>query len=182
MSQYLEDLKSKSARIIIADVYDNAARAVMCEAFRLGMTGRQGYVWFLPLWLSPHWYDTDHFNKANSENIVCTTSQMIEVRDIGNLRFCEQFNKIYFNFQAINGHLALTHAYFATDDAPMQEHINVGDWRKNYEKRCQQVPISQSNYAGYAYDAVWTYAYALDKLFQENQSYVADLHSEVATK
>lgn len=39
--QYLEDLKQKRARIIISDVYDQVARQVMCEAYRLEMTAVQ---------------------------------------------------------------------------------------------------------------------------------------------
>ncbi|XP_059485869.1 receptor-type guanylate cyclase gcy-19-like isoform X2 [Neocloeon triangulifer] len=161
MSQYLEDLKSKSARIIIADVYDDAARTVMCEAYRQKMTSKQGYVWFLPLWLQSRWYDTDHFNKRKNETIQCTTAQMIE---------------------AINGHLALTHAYYAPDSDAMQEGMSVGDWKNKYEQKCKSKKVEMSNYGGYAYDAVWTYAYALDKLFHENQSYAADLHTALATK
>ncbi|CAG2064110.1 unnamed protein product, partial [Timema podura] len=68
MTQYLEELKGKNARIIIADMYDPAARAVMCEAFHLEMTADKGYVWFLPLWLSPNWYDTDFYNQKTASN------------------------------------------------------------------------------------------------------------------
>ncbi|CAB3366072.1 Hypothetical predicted protein [Cloeon dipterum] len=161
MSQYLDDLRSKSARIIIADVYDDAARTMMCEAYRQKMTSKQGYVWFLPLWLQTRWYDTDHYNKVKHEKIECTTQQMIE---------------------AINGHFALTHAYFAGDKDIMQEGITVGEWRKDYENRCNKHKIEPSNYGGYSNDAVWAYAYALDKLFQENQSYVADLHTDEASR
>lgn len=41
ISQYLQDLKQKKAKIIIADVYDQVARQVMCEAYRLEMTAVQ---------------------------------------------------------------------------------------------------------------------------------------------
>lgn len=46
----------------------------------------------------------------------------------------------------------------------------VGAWRSNYTKECTEPHCTQSNYAGYAYDAVWTYAYALVKL----QNYSSD--------
>jgi hypothetical protein len=84
--------------------------------------------------------------------------------------------------QAINGHLALTHAYYAPDTDIMQEEITVGEWKVQYKKKCDKARVNPSNYGGYAYDAVWTYAYALDKLFQENQSYISNLHSEAATE
>ncbi|EAU75961.1 AGAP009158-PA [Anopheles gambiae str. PEST] len=38
--QYLLDLKSKSAKIIIADVDDKVARVIMCEAYKLETTAR----------------------------------------------------------------------------------------------------------------------------------------------
>ncbi|XP_043673459.1 uncharacterized protein LOC122631609 isoform X2 [Vespula pensylvanica] len=155
ITKSLQDLKQKRARIIIADVYDQVARQVMCEAYKLEMTAVQGYVWFLPLWLRTQWYDTDQYN-AQGEQVPCSTIEMTK---------------------AINGHLGLSHAYFASDDDIMQEGITVRQWRDRYESFCylrNQVP---SNYAGYAYDAMWTYAYAMDALLKENQSYVFQLHS-----
>lgn len=35
-----------------------------------------------------------------------------------------------------------------------------------------------SNYAGYAYDAVWVYALALHNLLKENASHIATLHQD----
>lgn len=80
--------------------------------------------------------------------------------------------------KAINGHLGLSHAYFARDDDTMQEGITVHEWRERYENACRAQNQQPSNYAGYAYDAMWTYAYAIDRLIHENQSYVFDLHSD----
>lgn len=79
--QSLEDLKSKTARIIIADVVDQVARIVMCEAYKLQMTSREGYVWFLPVWLNTTWYDTDSYNKNRKDIVNCTTAEMIKVRE-----------------------------------------------------------------------------------------------------
>ena len=39
--QYLKDLKEQNARIIIADMYQAAARAIMCEAYHQNMTARE---------------------------------------------------------------------------------------------------------------------------------------------
>mgnify|MGYP005983491405 CR=1 FL=1 len=77
--QYLEELKRKSARIIVLDVFDYIARTVFCEAYHLKMTSAEGYVWFLPNWLNDTWYDTDYFNKYKNETINCTTKEMIKV-------------------------------------------------------------------------------------------------------
>lgn len=118
----------------------------------------KGYVWFLPLWLQQQWYNTDYYNQIG-EKVACTTSEMME---------------------AINGHFGLSHAYFARDDSIMQEGITVREWRERYENTCRMhnPPLQPSNYAGYAYDAMWTYAYAMDRLIHENESYVFDLHSD----
>lgn len=47
----------------------------MCAAYKLQMTAKQGYVWFLPHWLNDGWYVTDKLN----ENVNCTTREMLEV-------------------------------------------------------------------------------------------------------
>ncbi|XP_046995878.1 uncharacterized protein LOC124607652 [Schistocerca americana] len=159
MAKYLLEFKSKNVRIIIGDVYDHAARSLMCEAYRQEMTAKQGYVWFLPLWLDPDWYDTERHPK---ENLTCTKEQMV---------------------QAINGHLALSHAYFAPNDSIMQENKTVGQWMEQYKNACNTTNGERmSNYGGYAYDAVWTYALALDKLWKENQSHFSNIHNDSTTR
>lgn len=115
----------------------------------------KGYVWFLPLWLPTRWYDTDYYN-TKGEKTLCTTEQMLK---------------------AINGHLGISHANFAPDDDIMQEGITVREWRNRYERVCARQNEHVSNYAGYTYDAMWTYAFAMDRLLKENESYVFDLHS-----
>nr|XP_023022017.1 receptor-type guanylate cyclase gcy-18-like [Leptinotarsa decemlineata] len=155
MKYYLADLKNRRARIIIADVIENVARTVMCEAYKQEMTAKEGYVWFLPIWLDPNWYDTDAHNNNSSEVVNCTTKEMIE---------------------AIAGYFSMTHAYFAKDDSIMQENITVGEWRKKNDLR-----IKNANYAGFAYDAVWTYALALNELVNTDPEALSVLHSESTT-
>ncbi|XP_071449502.1 uncharacterized protein [Hetaerina americana] len=179
MSQYLLDLKNKNARIIIADVNDKAARSVMCEAYLQNMTARQGYVWFLPLWLSPTWYDTDLHNRGTEQDGVqgnaIPTLNDSNKGEIGPDQVqCTKEQMLI----AIDGHLSMTHSYYANESDTMQENITVGEWRKRYHDMCLRENMTESNYAGYAYDAVWTYALALDALITENQSHAADLHSE----
>lgn len=38
--------------------------------------------------------------------------------------------------KAIDGHLGVSHAYYGSDNAIMQEGITVGEWRQKYERRC----------------------------------------------
>ena len=35
------------------------ARHVMCAAYKMNMTQKEGYVWFLPGWFKERWYDID---------------------------------------------------------------------------------------------------------------------------
>lgn len=53
----------------------------MCEAYKLQMTAREGYVWFLPVWLNTTWYDTDAYNVNRNDTVNCTTEEMIHVSD-----------------------------------------------------------------------------------------------------
>lgn len=74
----------------------------------------------------------------------------------------------------------MTHAYWAPDNQVMQENITVGEWKKRYKNESRDNTISE--YAGFAYDAVWTYAYALSKLLKIDAEAISDLHSENTTK
>ncbi|KAH1013429.1 atrial natriuretic peptide receptor 2 [Dendroctonus ponderosae] len=154
MTRYLEDLKSKRARIIIADVVDEIARQVMCEAYKLSMTASEGYVWFLPMWLNSTWYNTDYFNTNKNETVNCTTAEMIK---------------------AITGYFSMTHAYYAPDNQTMQENKTVGEWYQTYQHASP--PNAMSDYGGFAYDAVWVYALALDKLSKVDPEALSDIHS-----
>ncbi|KAG8189320.1 hypothetical protein JTE90_021827 [Oedothorax gibbosus] len=164
MKPYLQELKEKGAKIIIGDFFDYAARAVMCAAYQMEMTAANGYVWFLPLWFTSNWYDTDKVNSAAKEEferVDCTTKQMIS---------------------AIDGHMSLAYKFYADNDSIMQKGITVGEWLHEYKKIAKKESVEVSHYGGYAYDAVWVYANALDTLFKENNSHIATLHSSKTSR
>ncbi|KAF2360714.1 Serine-threonine/tyrosine-protein kinase catalytic domain [Trinorchestia longiramus] len=154
MSKYLQRLKDHNFRIIIGDFYDSIAREVMCEAYHQNMTARHGYVWFLPPWFTKEWYLKETLNASNA--VKCTTRQIM---------------------QALDGHLSLGYAYFAPNDVVYHENITVGQWREEYKRFSYSMDDRIPDYAGYTYDAVWTYAFALDRLLTENLTHYADLHS-----
>lgn len=80
------------------------------------MTAANGYVWFLPLWFTSNWYDTDKVNSAAKEDferVDCTTEQMI---------------------MAIDGHMSLAYKFYADTDSIMQKGITVGKWLDQYKK------------------------------------------------
>lgn len=168
MTRYLLDLKEKRAKIIIGDFYDVTARAIFCEAFKQGMTSHQGYTWFLPRWFSPDWYDTDFYNNRKDidhHTVPCTTREML---------------------RAIDGYMSLGYAFFNDDDEVTMEGFTVGEWKRRYRERLQAEKkegyVVESEYAGYAYDAVWVYALGLDKLLKYNHTFVASLHTERTTR
>jgi hypothetical protein len=91
----LDELKAKSVRIIIADFYASAARAVICGAYQKKMTASDGYIWFLPMWYPADWYDTDvhNFNASAEDFIPCTTAEMAQV--LAGSIFVVEYNKPY---------------------------------------------------------------------------------------
>lgn len=125
------------------------------------MTAKHGYVWFLPVWLSKNWSALARYRR----NVTCTEDQIMEM---------------------LNGHFSLSHASFAENSAIMQENQSVGQWRTKYENKClnnsETGEAIQSEYAGFAYDAIWVYALALDKMIREDPSYLSDLHSDRTTQ
>uniref|UniRef100_V5IB68 Gamma-aminobutyric acid type B receptor subunit 2 n=2 Tax=Ixodes ricinus TaxID=34613 RepID=V5IB68_IXORI len=163
MSQYLADLKARNARIIIGGFDEDAARAIMCEAYKQGMTGAHGYQWFLPTWLAQQeyrdrqWYNTEHYNKYHNESVNCTVSQMRK---------------------ALEGYMSLHPKSYADDNAIMQENRTVGDWKALYKQVATAQGKEDSEYGGYAYDAVWVFALALEALFQRNHSHTSTLHDD----
>ena len=66
----------------------------MCEAYKLHMTQKEGYVWFLPGWYHPDWYKLDDLRELEAkkndsekndqkESIPdCSTDEMIQVMDV----------------------------------------------------------------------------------------------------
>lgn len=117
------------------------------------MTAQNGYVWFLPVWLQKDW--SDH---VWSRNVSCTSEQIKEM---------------------LNGHFSLAHEPFAADNAIMQENRTVAEWKQRFRNITKSPP--DNDYIGFVYDAVWVYAYALDKLIKESPAYLDDLHKENTT-
>ncbi|KAK9870582.1 hypothetical protein WA026_008145 [Henosepilachna vigintioctopunctata] len=147
MTKYLEGLKKKRARIIIADVVSDVLRLIMCEAYKLKMTAKEGYIWFLPI----------SYSTLKGGNINCTAQEMEE---------------------AEKGYFSMAHAYYGEDDQIMQENKTVKQWREEYRNSTKYM----SNYAGYAYDAVWTYALATAKLAKTDPEALSNIHSNATIK
>uniref|UniRef100_A0A182WH48 receptor protein-tyrosine kinase n=1 Tax=Anopheles minimus TaxID=112268 RepID=A0A182WH48_9DIPT len=174
MNRYLLDLQSKNAKIIIADVDAKVAQVIMCEAYKLEMTAENGYIWFLPIWLSNVWNLSSEMHRPgenegggvpttpNNSSRGCTNSELL---------------------RAMNGHFSLSHAPYADDDSRLDvDGTTVREWKERYLQNLSRMGYAASDYAGYAYDAVWVYALAFDRLLREDPSYFSNLHSEHTTK
>ncbi|XP_030831073.1 receptor-type guanylate cyclase gcy-8 [Strongylocentrotus purpuratus] len=168
VTSYLEEIVSKKAHIIVGYFPENVARLVLCEAHKQGLTGEKGYQWFLPEWYQDAWWDTDYHNKnspsysifstsPSSFNISCTTTEMM---------------------QAIKGYISLSRAYIANWDKPVPGHETVEGWINEYNSLIEKEGKMPSTYAAYAYDTVWTYAYALDKLLFNDVAALDTLSSQ----
>ncbi|XP_023346842.1 glutamate [NMDA] receptor subunit 1 [Eurytemora carolleeae] len=110
MEMYLTDLKERGAKVIIGDFYVSSARHVMCEAYRMQMTQKEGYVWFLPGWFKERWFDIDllrHLRKTllDEENEKSRKTKVEKVEEfepgqesysstIANLKDCQA--RVYF--------------------------------------------------------------------------------------
>lgn len=76
----------------------------------------------------------------------------------------------------------MSHAFFAPNDTEIIGDTTVAHWKEKYKTANQMVVPAYSNYAGYAYDAVWTYALALDSLIKKDPDAASDLHSDNTTE
>ena len=178
----------------------------MCDAYKMGMTQREGYVWFLPGWFGDDWYDIEKLKKGKAEERSQNISDskfrksinMYETSEVGILPNCTTKQMLI----ALNGHLSLMHASLAQDKETIPDGRTVGQWKHDFKshlkatyfnyiaKKGQQSgtePYMTDGYqdikpdrnCGYVYDAVLLYAKALHELVgQLNMSYLQNLHSE----
>lgn len=78
----------------------------------------------------------------------------------------------------------MSHASWAPDSSIMQTNKTVGEWRKALEALVRNKTDEKivSSYAGYAYDAVWMFANALEQLSQEDPSALTLIHAPNTTR
>ena len=76
----------------------------------------------------------------------------------------------------------LSSALFGKDKAQIEGGITVEQWKFYYKKMLEYNNIQPSVYASYAYDAVWVFALALDKLLTEDPSRIESIHTDATTE
>jgi len=129
----MENLKKKGARIILANFFGRGARQVFCEAYKLRMFGAK-YVWILLGYMERDWW------LVNDTSVTCSSQEL---------------------FKAMDGHLATDYVWNSGLDTKMVSGKTVKDFLHDYESKV--TPKLQDVHRGYAYDAVWAMALALNR-------------------
>ncbi|ELU06196.1 hypothetical protein CAPTEDRAFT_136189, partial [Capitella teleta] len=156
--KFLEEIADINARIIILTSYEKAARAVICQAYLMKMTPKQGFVWFLPAWFTRNWWDTDNIQRSVKEEVPCSSQQMR---------------------QAVDCHFVLNIMHFGPLNQRIVGNMTVDEWLKRYMGRVSEQDLSF--HASFAYDAVWVFALGLDKLLTADPSSLESIRTDRTT-
>lgn len=112
------------------------------------MTSEHGFVWFLPVYVSIKVEEG-----LQEINDTCSESEMRGALDL---------------------HFALSYSSFGNDSDVIEGNQTIEDWKKSYLEATGQNKTHFADYAGYTYDAIWTYAYALQQLIKEGNGIEVD--------
>lgn len=144
----VQSLKEKDVRIIIGNFDEKSARRVFCQAYQMSLYGSR-YAWILPGWYRNKWWKSELIE----DSLSCTESEMNE---------------------AVRGYIAcdslrMSPAKGITVSGQTPEKLNHLYQEKNTEKKSLK-----NTDAGFAYDAVWTIAVALNRTEQYFRSINSD--------
>ena len=115
----------------------------MCAAYKLEMTQREGYAWFLPGWFDNNWYDIDELRRINNETdgtgFDHNQSQggnipIFNDIKVGDLPDCTTTQMV----EALNGHLSLVHANFAPEDKVIRGNRTVAEWKDALKEKMRE--------------------------------------------
>lgn len=122
------------------------------------MTNTYGYVWFFPVWLIKNWSINPEYIYKNQTS--CTKNDLME---------------------SMEGQFSLSHISFGDNSTIIKENTTIAEWRENYKSNCTKLGLTASDYAGFAYDAIWVYALAADAAMKKNPKFLTDIHSDDST-
>ncbi|XP_033626107.1 gamma-aminobutyric acid type B receptor subunit 1-like [Asterias rubens] len=147
---FFQDIKNQRASIIIGKFSDAAARVLLCEAYQQDVTGYAGYQWFLPSHYPDGWWDTDYYNSdmhEPTESVPCRTHEMA---------------------LAVAGYMSLSRMSVAEGGQRVIGGLSATQWHERYQRELIHQGKQATDFAAYAYDAVWTFALAYEKLLHES--------------
>ncbi|KAK7491340.1 hypothetical protein BaRGS_00017441, partial [Batillaria attramentaria] len=135
----VRNLKENDCRIIVGAFYEDKARKVFCEAYKIGLYGR-GVVWILNGWYGAEWW------KEDDPSIDCTPEQLAEALE-GYFGAAVNFLNPYPE-RSVSGWLP---SEFVTE----------------YEARVGWASLPGDHVAPLGFDAVWAIALALNNTMQK---------------
>ncbi|XP_053206531.1 gamma-aminobutyric acid type B receptor subunit 2-like isoform X2 [Panonychus citri] len=138
----IEKLKAESVRIILGNFGEDFARKIFCEAYKHDLYGRK-YQWIISGGYRDRWWESEGENASD-----CTNEELV---------------------QALEGYIATDVLTLSSSKDITASGLTASQYEKEYDlKRDQEF----SKFHGYAYDGMWTIAFALEnvisKLSDEN--------------
>ncbi|XP_033644882.1 gamma-aminobutyric acid type B receptor subunit 1-like [Asterias rubens] len=136
------NLKNKEAWIIFGNFYEKMARRVFCEAYEIGLYGKN-YAWFLPGGYKSKWW------AEPDPDVPCTKEQM---------------------YEAVKGYISTENIPLSKEkDKVTISGLTPTQYETTVNERFERAKNTSSDFienkaaASYAYDATWTIALALNK-------------------
>lgn len=143
----LQKLKEKDVRIIVGSFDGQWAGRIFCQAYKLGIFGRK-YQWILGSF-DDQWWERETFSSDSRAN--CSKAQILEVID----------------------------GLISIDVLPLSSSREItvsGMTSYEYEAAYNRLRKKEySKYHGYAYDGVWTIAYAIHLVHTKLRAQNSDL-------
>lgn len=131
----VKSLKDKDVRIILGNFDERSARKVFCQAYRTGLYGAR-YAWLIPGWYGKDWWKKN----LSEESLACTVDEMDEA--VKGYIACDSVKMSPYNIATVSGQ--------TPKQISSRYQIKTGKTLKSTD-------------AGFAYDAVWTIAIALNR-------------------
>ncbi|KAL8623375.1 hypothetical protein ACOMHN_065909 [Nucella lapillus] len=130
----VRNLMEHDCRIIVGLFYEDNARKVFCEAYKLGLYGRR-VVWLLNGWYEHEWW------RQPDNAITCTPEEMD---------------------RAVEGYLDVSIVYLNPKSEPTVSGWLPADFVKAFEARMKNQTLFGEKLAPQGYDAAWALALALN--------------------
>ncbi|XP_070549240.1 gamma-aminobutyric acid type B receptor subunit 1-like [Ptychodera flava] len=134
----LSNIKAKDGRIIVVNMYEDQARILFCEAYKLGMYGPK-YMYFIIGWYIHGWW-------LDTSNIDCTIEQLIEVIEL--IVGMEGLQLDPGNVTTVSG-------------------MTPSEYLASYHQYLNGTNPSGQVYASYGYDSMWSIALSLHSAAQQ---------------
>ncbi|XP_041350832.1 gamma-aminobutyric acid type B receptor subunit 2-like [Gigantopelta aegis] len=142
VSQQVRNLKENGARIVLGDFYEDIARKVFCEAYKIDFYGPR-IVWILNGWYSQTWWNT------SDSTITCTAQQILSV---------------------INGYIAVDRLWVNSKPEVTVSGYTPQEIQTVYLNHSAANMVSAGLQQGLmAYDALWAAALAINRTITDLQ-------------